>query len=67
MLYTILIQISNAHINRWFDKSDAKRTYASYLSDFTSVDEIAIARQLITNKPLNNTVSWTSSSVYITY
>jgi putative ATPase len=61
------MQISNARINRWFDKSDGKRTYASYLSDFISVDEIAIVRQLITNKLLNNTVSWTSSSAYITY
>ena len=64
---TTPMQISTALSNRWFSKSQTKPSYASHLAKFLTDDEIAIAQQLLTNKLLNKTVDWASSSAIITH
>jgi putative ATPase len=62
---TTPMQISSDLLNRWFSKSQAKPSYASYLAKFLTDDEMAIAQQLLTNKLLNKTVDWASSAATI--
>ena len=59
------MQISTALLNRWFSKSQAKPSYASYLAEFLADDEIVIAQQLLTNKLLNKTGDWANSAATI--
>jgi putative ATPase len=63
------MQISSAMLNRWFAKRDAKNnskpSYASHLSKFLSVDEVAMVQQITSEKLLNKTVVWGSNAVLI--
>jgi putative ATPase len=59
------LHITTALLERWFAATGDRPTYAAYLAQLLSAEEVGIVKDLFNRYLLNQTVSWSSTIAFI--